>query len=55
MKEMVEQLQSQLGRKLKEEEVQFLEWLNKRMEQEEEKKTAVKRTYMNEPPPYVLK
>lgn len=37
MEQWIERLQKKLGRQLKTEEVQFVEWLNQRLEQEYQK------------------
>lgn len=49
----MEQLQLQLGRKLKTDEMQFLEWLEKRMKQEEKENAKKQMEYKAEYPPHV--
>jgi len=41
MEKCIEKLQTELGRQLKDDEIKFVEWLHKRMEQEEAEKEAL--------------
>ena len=41
LNQWIERLQTKLGRKLKSEEVAFLEWLNGRMEQRDRDQTSI--------------